>query len=573
MQDEARRSRLEALIGRRHAGRDTLGDRPIALLVLICALCAATFTLFWLGFRAMTEWQRSADELTERRATEKAALLSVALDRDMKGAQVSVLAPLGHRQLALESPYDLADIFGRAFARFPYTESFFAWRAGARGEALLYVFNRTERRPPWAPEAPKPRYPVVVLQNPEPIRPLLDTIRRAAATSRILVFETTIGSERYQVVASLLHDGTDEQRLFGVAGFMVNLAWVRREYFGELTRQVANASGENDMSLAILDDRSRLVTATRPDLVGRLIRDRPFPLVFLDRALLAGQPAIGGPMVYWTARVSAQPDSMAATAGWRRIFTLLTLAAGASLVALALVARTLRVTADLAAMKSEFVSTVTHELKTPLALIRLIGETLGMGRYSSPATIREYARLLSTEATRLTLLVDNLLMYARVTDTDRAYTFEALDLLDIVEESLERAEPRLKELRFQLEAEVEELPPVRADRQALLQVFDNVIDNAIKYSRDGRTLSIRSTLRDGAATVEIRDAGTGIPDDEVSRVFDKFFRGRDAGATGSGLGLAIAHRIMRDHGGAIRIASVLNRGTTVTIALPLAETA
>ena len=250
---------------------------------------------------------------------------------------------------------------------------------------------------------------------------------------------------------------------------------------------------------------------------------------------------------------------------------LMTGAAAVALLGVVLVGRTLRMTAELAEMKAELMSSVTHDLKTPLALIRLVGETLGLGRYSSPETIGTYARMLSTEASRLTLRIDNLLAYARITDAQAAYRFETLDLLDVVQESMRRAGPRLRALGFDFDANLTDAPTVRADRTTLLQVLDNLIDNSLKYSGDSKLIEVRTSVDPQTAFVSIRDWGIGIPPDEAAHVFEKFYRARNAGTAGSGLGLAIAKRVMADHGGSIRLDPAPGGGTVVTLGVPRRE--
>jgi signal transduction histidine kinase len=208
---------------------------------------------------------------------------------------------------------------------------------------------------------------------------------------------------------------------------------------------------------------------------------------------------------------------------------------------------------------------VTHELKTPLALIKAVSETLEFGRYTAENRIDEYGKLLRAEATRLTLRIDNLLAYARSTERGDAYQPEVVDLLDVIHESLHRAEPRLA--AFELDANLAEAPLVSGDKGALLHVFDNLIDNAIKYSAERKRISVHTETADGMAVITIADQGIGITADDRGRVFEKFFRGR-SGRSGSGLGLAIAERVVRAHGGTISIASEVGQGTTVTVRLP-----
>src|SRR5262249_26119189 len=117
-----------------------------------------------------------------------------------------------------------------------------------------------------------------------------------------------------------------------------------------------------------------------------------------------------------------------------------------------------------------------------------------------------------------------------------------------------------------------DLPGVSVDRSAILQVLENLVDNAIKYSGDARSLAISGRVNGKGVTVAVQDSGIGIPPDEIEHVFEKFFRGRRSAESGSGLGLTIARRIVEEHGGAIAIQST-ETGTVVEITLPAVEAA
>jgi signal transduction histidine kinase len=237
-----------------------------------------------------------------------------------------------------------------------------------------------------------------------------------------------------------------------------------------------------------------------------------------------------------------------------------------------LTVRAVRVATALANMKSEFVATVTHELKAPLALMRLVGDTLSMGRYTSPDAVRDYARLLSEGARRHIRLIDNLLTWTRMADARRLYSFEPLEARELIEETLRSFQPRLDELGFDVRLRIADpLPRVRADREMLLLVLDNLVDNAVKYSNHTRVLIVNASAVDHHVRIVVADRGVGIPRGELPYVFDKFYRGHNARATGSGLGLATVKGIVSEHGGSVRIRSVPNIGTVVRIFLP-AET-
>lgn len=249
---------------------------------------------------------------------------------------------------------------------------------------------------------------------------------------------------------------------------------------------------------------------------------------------------------------------------------MLAAAALASVVGMFLTARAVRARADLAAMQSDFVCTVTHELKTPLAFIRLLGETLGHRRYTSLETIADYARLLSQEAWRLTRLIDNILTFARVTNSGHRQQFEAIEVAEIVEDVLNHFRPQLAAKAFDVTVDMPaDLPRACGDRAMLCQALDNLVDNAIKYSADRRVLQIGARMAGERMVLEVTDCGRGIATEEIPRVFDKFYRGRSGSTGGSGLGLSIVKRIMEEHHGDVELLSVPGEGTTVRLLLPV----
>jgi signal transduction histidine kinase len=222
-------------------------------------------------------------------------------------------------------------------------------------------------------------------------------------------------------------------------------------------------------------------------------------------------------------------------------------------------------------MRTEFVSSVTHELKTPLANIRAMADTL-VRRPIGGETVRDYAELLMQEAKRLTRLVDNLLAYSRVTDVGEIYSIEPLAVADVIDDIVRRFQPQFVHQAVDVQIDIPaDLPPIAADRTALELVLDNVIDNALRYSRDNRRIVIRARSRGPLVEIAVTDNGIGIPADELHRVELRFVRGRRAGQAGSGLGLAIASRIVRDHGGEFTLESIVGEGTTVFLRLPIGE--
>jgi signal transduction histidine kinase len=220
-------------------------------------------------------------------------------------------------------------------------------------------------------------------------------------------------------------------------------------------------------------------------------------------------------------------------------------------------------------MRSEFVSTVTHELKTPMAVIQSIGETMVRGRVTSPGQQREYAQLLVQETYRLRHLIDNLLAYARVTQVADVYAFEALQPDEVVEEALVGFRKLLRERGIDVKVSVRKpLPPIRGDRTSIVFALDNLIDNAMRHAGASH-IELAARLNANAVEFVVSDYGRGIPEDEMKRVQQPFVRGNAIGR-GSGLGLAIVRRIAAAHHGRFQLESRVNVGTAATLAIPVA---
>ena len=567
---------LRRLFARRRPTDDD-GARWTTVVGFAAGLCLATAALVWLGYIATREWRRGTDLLQERSAAEALALVAAALNADMKGAWATLLLPMNQRSIEEEPPYDLLHPTARAFARFPYAESLVIWKDTETAAGQTYVFSRAERRPHWdhAAASDDP-FPVVLQQDPPALRRVVAALRQQATTDRPFVsLDIEVNGEPYQVVAHLLFSSARPYPLVAMTALTVNLEWIKANYFKPLLTQVARIGGsEEALTMAIFDDAGSLVTATGAQPAGVSGSQRRFPVLFVDSALVSG-PFAEFPYKEWTVRVTPRDDSTVAAAlrGARRTFVMMTIAAAVSLLALLLTVRADRASAALATMKSDFVSAVTHELKTPLALITLVGDTLAQGRYTSTETIQDYAKLLSQEAGRLSRSIDSLLTYARYGNAQRRAPFEPTlaELHELVEDALEQFRPRLAQLGFGLTVDVPPgLPAVQVERPAMVLVMENLIDNAIKYSRDARVLNITAGAKGSHVHVTFADRGIGIAAEDLERVFDRFFRGRNATEGGSGLGLSIARRIVQAHGGRIDIRSTAGVGTAVTLHLQAA---
>jgi signal transduction histidine kinase len=569
---------------RRRLGANTPGvtDGAVRLptvMTFVVAMFVATMALVAFGYVATREWRGGTDLLLERRANEALALVRAALSADMKGAWITAIVPFNTTILDEDPPHSLFQVSARAFARFPYPESFVLWKRTGTANDTTYAFNRADRPPPWdtRPSSDDP-FPVVLVRDPAMLNSLVDAIRHdARPSSPFLVLDREINGTPYQVVVHALFASAPPHTLLGFMAFTVNLPWLRAQYFDPVVKQVEKMGGSpGGLSIAVSDDTGHVVTSAPVEPGGARDLHTRFPLLFIDPALVTSIAARPTRVPEWTVHVRSLPDQtlLATIQGARRMFYLITIAAAASLLALVLTVRADRASAALASMKSDFVAAVTHELKSPVAFIRLVGDTLANGRYSSPATVRDYAGLLSVEASRLGASIDNLLTYARYSSGRSALSAELADVdpADLVEDMLQAFRPTLANLEFELVVNVPPtLPQICVERPAVIQALDNIVDNAIKYSTTTKHLTVTGSAGAKAVTLTVSDCGSGIAAEDLSRVFERFYRGRNASVSGSGLGLAIAKRIVESHGGRIAIRSSVGIGTEVAVTLPVSR--
>jgi len=226
----------------------------------------------------------------------------------------------------------------------------------------------------------------------------------------------------------------------------------------------------------------------------------------------------------------------------------------------------------LARLKSDFVSNVSHELRTPLSLIRLYAETLEMGRLTSPEKHQEYYRIIRKESERLTALINNILDFSRIEAGRKEYDFRETDMSELVHNTLDSYRYQLEQSGFQFEEKIDEVPPMRVDREAMARSLLNLVNNALKYSQDRKYIGVNLYRDNGSVKLEVVDQGIGIPHQEQQKIFEKFYRVGDPlvhNTKGSGLGLSLVRHIVQAHGGEVAVDSAPGQGSKFTIVLPV----
>jgi two-component system phosphate regulon sensor histidine kinase PhoR len=229
----------------------------------------------------------------------------------------------------------------------------------------------------------------------------------------------------------------------------------------------------------------------------------------------------------------------------------------------------------LSALKSDFVANVSHELKTPLSLVRMFGELLLSGRVASDDKRREYLQIIVTESERLTALIENVLDFAKFERGKSAFEFYEGNVGQAVIRAVDVYKYRAEREGVEVEVSIDpHLPPVMFDERALELLLMNLLDNALKYAKEGKkvTVDVRAVKSD--IEVRVSDKGPGIPSQERRRIFERFVRG-SAGTEkqirGSGIGLALVKHIAESHGGRAWVESEPGQGSTFVTTIPVAK--
>lgn len=356
----------------------------------------------------------------------------------------------------------------------------------------------------------------------------------------------------------------DDWRVVGVAGMIVD-----EEYFKMTLLPMAiqkafpptfSDATRNDLVVTVRDARRNVVMASRRTRVHGEPVTRNFPFIFTD----------------WTLNLNS---SSYTPAQWARANLALNLSLSllAALVLVAGIAMALRAagrTMRLSEMKADFVSNVSHELRTPVASIRVFAELLRMGRAKDPEKVKEYGEFIENESRRLSRLIDNILDFSRIDSGRKTYRFQPADLAEVVAGTLRTFDVPARNAGVEIVYQGPEgpLPRVNMDADAMGQALYNLLDNALKYSPEGRRIDVALRRERDSAVISVRDEGVGIDPAEHRKIFERFHRVGDVlvhDVKGAGLGLAIVRHTVEAHRGRVDVESAPGKGSLFSIRIPL----
>src|SRR5262245_31282092 len=541
-------------------------DRGLRLATaLAVAIAIPVAVLFYFQFRSISALSRSSDVILRQLSQETAGGAAQSLQDALKAPYINVLLRVSQAQT---EPLDLGLIgptLEQGLENEPFVQRFYVWSDQTvehRDEVLAYD------RDSHGFTTNVPEGPLLVKRFHE----------LAPQKHAISVFEAVIDGRRTYFQGQLRFRFPARDKLTSFVAIRVDAEQLRTEFLPNfMTARLRNVEGPTDLprlGVTVLDDDGRALFPAGGTAALQFIDERTFSLVFFEPDL---QPLIAPehhqPEI-WRLRTSYAnqpiPDIIAAREQPQR--ALMWMLAGLMAFSVFFVARAAAREVRVAEMKSNFVSSVSHDLKTPLALIQLFAETLELGRLKSTERAQEYYRIINSEARKLTRLINNLLDFSKIEAGLRRYKREPVNLTELTRHVLQSLDSQFRHNQYVVTPHLDGDVPVLIDKEAAEQALENLLSNAMKYSPDDREIVVGVERAGGYGVVRVTDRGIGIAPRLQRKIFRKFYRIQsDAGSgpQGTGLGLAIVDHVMRGHGGFVRVESEPGLGSTFTLHFPL----
>ncbi len=581
MADDAQQTGTARSAGAKATGPGPLGqllhDRSLRLAAALAVVVAIPVTvLFYFQFQSLDDLEQTSGVVLRQLSRETADGLTKSIEEALKSPHIRALLRIGQGKTEpLDLPW-IEPILVENFEQSPFIDTFYVWSDVSTPETAdrLYVLAR-----PGAGQAAGE-----LREDAAAARQLLPLVRDLARRKRAIVtFPVTLhGRPSYFQAQLRFNNLTTRDRMTSFVAFAVDADRLRHEYFPAFLRErlatLEGPKGFAPLAVALVDDEGATAYDSSGKPSARYVDEREFPLVFFDKELLEYAAPFEAKRETWRLRTGYGPLTVAQIVSANTRPQVVLMAALAVLMACGVffvagaAAREMR----LAELKSSFVSSVSHDLKTPLALIQLFAETLELGRLKSTERATEYYRIINMEARKLTRLIDNILDFSKMEAGLRPYRVGPADLGDVTRRVLASFESQFKQNQFTVTTRfAADLPPVMLDGDAVEQAIENLLSNAIKYSGDSREIEVSVGRRDDMASVSVTDHGIGVPRQFQKKIFRKFYRiemdtgGGGYGPQGCGLGLAIVDHTMRGHGGQVRVDSDVDRGSTFSLCFPI----
>ncbi|MGE3489482.1 MAG: sensor histidine kinase [Vicinamibacterales bacterium] len=553
-----------------------LHDRGMRLAVGLAIVVAIPMgVLFYFQFRSLKDIEKTSTIVLRQLSSDTADSLTETVESYLNRPYFDVILRVPQARV---EPLDLAfidPVMHSALQESPFVSAFFVWtERGPHGNKWLAYDQRSIAQAGGSVES---RFREDTFFGAKLLPRLQQLVKARMA---IVAFTEEIDGRQYYVQAQLRFESFARERMTSVVAFAVDAERLRTEFIPALLRDrlanVQQPAGFPSLEAAVLaEDGTRIFVSdpSRSDDVP--VDERSFPVVFFDKELLSFAAPFEQQREIWGLRTGYGPQTIAeiVSASTRPQMALMVVLALAMALGVFLVAGAAAREVRVAELKSNFVASVSHDLKTPLALIQLFAETLELGRVRTPERAQEYYRIINGEAKKLTRLIENILDFSRMEAGLRPYRMEPADLGELVARVLARMETQFSQGHFVVNTDIAPgLPHVLADEGATEQAIENLLANAMKYSGDAKAIDVRARRAGSHVEVSVTDHGIGISRREQARIFRKFYRVQrelGGGPQGTGLGLAIVDHTMRGHGGFVRVTSEPQQGSTFTLHFPI----
>lgn len=389
----------------------------------------------------------------------------------------------------------------------------------------------------------------------------------------------------FQLQTTLAHPRSDEPAVVGMGGKAwrrVVVSLRRGEYTAgfELVPTVLETELANVVAARNLDQAltAYLGPTAMPDWWFQLLYPEVVPFIKdKDDSKEAAWALLTKTDLNWILSLMLRDDSLLPNLAHSRsslYLWALVLMALALLVGIIYTVRSVIAEARLSRLKTDFVSSVSHDLRTPLTSIRMFSEMLHQKQVRSEAESEEFLGIIVEETERLSRLVERILDFSRMEAGRKAYSPAPTAVAPLIAHALRATKPMVEGADFEVNVEVSpDLPEACVDRDAMIEVLVNLICNAVKYSTDVRQIHILADAVPAGVRVRVRDRGIGISESEQRKIFEKFYRVNNARASevsGSGIGLSLVEHIVTAHGGLVEVESTPGEGSTFAVTLPAA---
>ena len=384
-----------------------------------------------------------------------------------------------------------------------------------------------------------------------------DFMQNGNNTDSRLRYSEKIGSEDF-LILSMIIPGENRTKPKGIAGIKINNTFLEDSLLRDI---LINIRPEEDADLILSDAGGRIIEGdsayyNKSTNITSYFDDN-FPPWRIEVPGELNRPLVSGGFYksfYF----------------WSILIMMVILVFG-----IVIINRTIAHEKEILQLKSDFVSSVSHEFKTPITSIKALTERLLEGTVKDQQRVRDYYSVISRDAENLSRLVGNILDFSKMEEGKKEYDFEEADFKGWLEQTVRDFSGTTQRGKIIFQSGITDHSiHVKIDKASMKLAIDNLLDNAVKFSSENSEVNILLEKQEKSVVVRVKDYGIGIPGDEQAKIFEKFYRGKDSAAysaTGTGLGLTIVKQVVEAHGGEIRVESEIGKSTIFSVILPMTD--